>query len=147
MRKIAPAIDSQSTSACCDAKRWHDRRSGHGDIIVRCLQPAACSRALAALLVLACCRRVRIRRATDPRRRKQRDVENQTSRDWRNVVITVNDHYRGGAPTLLPGGRLTAPLSQFQTGFGQQVRSRHGQSVFKVEVTGDRTAERQAGRS
>ena len=34
----------------------------------------------------------------------------------------------------LPGGRLTAPLSQFQTGFGQKF-DRGRQSVFKVEVT------------
>ena len=61
-------------------------------------------------------------------------VENQTSRDWRNVVVTVNDHFRGGAPLLAAGGRLTAPLSQFQTGFGQKF-DRGRQSVSKVEVT------------
>lgn len=60
-------------------------------------------------------------------------VRNQTSRDWRNVVITVNDHFRGGAATLAAAGRLTAPLSQFQTGFGQ--RYDIGRRVFKVEVT------------
>jgi hypothetical protein len=60
-------------------------------------------------------------------------VENQTSRDWRNVVITVNDHFRGGAATLAAKGRLSAPLSQFQTGFGQ--RYDIGRRVFKVEVT------------
>lgn len=60
-------------------------------------------------------------------------VENQTSRDWRNVVITVNDHFRGGAPRLASRGRLSAPLSQFQTGFGQ--RYDIARSVFKVEVT------------
>ena len=46
-------------------------------------------------------------------------VQNQTSRDWRNVVVTVNDHFRGGAPTLIAGSRMAAPLSQFQTAFGQ----------------------------
>jgi hypothetical protein len=60
-------------------------------------------------------------------------VENRTSRDWRNVVITVNDHFRGGAPALAARGRITAPLSQFQTGFGQ--RYDIGRQVFKVEVT------------
>jgi hypothetical protein len=60
-------------------------------------------------------------------------VENQTSRDWRNVVITVNDHFRGGAPTLAARGRLNAPLSQLQTGFGQ--RYDMARRVFKVEVT------------
>jgi hypothetical protein len=35
---------------------------------------------------------------------------------------------------LLPGSRLTAPLSQFQTGLGQKF-DRGRQSVYKVEVT------------
>lgn len=61
-------------------------------------------------------------------------VENLTAREWRNVRITVNDHFSGGAPALLPGGRLNAPLSQFQTGLGQKF-DRSRQSVFKVEVT------------
>jgi hypothetical protein len=60
-------------------------------------------------------------------------VENQTRREWRNVKVTVNDHFSGGAAVLLPGGRLTAPLSQFQTAFGQKF-DRGRQSVFKVEV-------------
>lgn len=62
------------------------------------------------------------------------NVENQTSREWRNVMVTVNDHFRGGAPRLASGGRLTAPLSQFQTAFGQRFNTDR-QSVFKVEVT------------
>jgi hypothetical protein len=61
-------------------------------------------------------------------------VENLTSREWRNVKVTVNDHFNGGAPALLPGSRLTAPLSQFQTGLGQKF-DRGRQSVYKVEVT------------
>lgn len=61
-------------------------------------------------------------------------VQNQTSREWRNVVVTVNDHFRGGAPTMAAGSRLSAPLSQFQTAFGQRY-DRARQSVFKVEVT------------
>ena len=61
-------------------------------------------------------------------------VENMTARAWRNVKVTVNDHFTGGAPVLEPGGRLTAPLSQFQTGFGQKF-DRGRQSVFKIEVT------------
>jgi len=61
-------------------------------------------------------------------------VENQTSREWRNVRVTVNDHFSGGVAVLLPGGRLNAPLSQFQTGLGQKF-DRGRQSVFKVEVT------------
>jgi hypothetical protein len=61
-------------------------------------------------------------------------VENLTSREWRNVKVTVNDYFNGGAPALLPGSRLTAPLSQFQTGLGQKF-DRGRQSVYKVEVT------------
>jgi hypothetical protein len=61
-------------------------------------------------------------------------VENQTSLEWRNVMVTVNDHFRGGTPQLAAGGRLTAPLGQFQTAYGQRfVVAR--QTVFKVEVT------------
>jgi hypothetical protein len=61
-------------------------------------------------------------------------VENHTSRPWRNVVITVNDHFRGGAAVLAARGRLTAPLSEFQTANGQRY-DRARQSVNKVEVT------------
>jgi hypothetical protein len=61
-------------------------------------------------------------------------VENQTDQEWRNVRITVNHHFSGGVASLAPGGRLNAPLSQFQTGFGQKF-DRGRQSVFKVEVT------------
>jgi hypothetical protein len=61
-------------------------------------------------------------------------VENLTAREWRNVRITLNDHFGGSVPVLEPGGRLNAPLSQFQTGLGQKF-DRGRQSVFKVEVT------------
>jgi hypothetical protein len=61
-------------------------------------------------------------------------LENQTAREWRNVVISVNDHFRGGAPALAAGGRMTAPLSGFQTAFGQRF-DRSRQSVSKIEVT------------
>ena len=60
-------------------------------------------------------------------------VQNQTSHDWRNVVVTVNDHFRGGTPALAAGSRMAAPLSQFQTAFGQHYDVSH--PVFKVEVT------------
>jgi hypothetical protein len=61
-------------------------------------------------------------------------VENQTDREWHDVRITVNDHFRGAAPRLAARGRLTAPLTQLQTGFGQRF-SLQTQRVFKVEVT------------
>lgn len=61
-------------------------------------------------------------------------LENQTAREWRDVLITVNDHFRGGTRSLAPGARLTAPLRDFQTGFGQKF-DRGRMSVFKVVVT------------
>lgn len=61
-------------------------------------------------------------------------VENQTDQEWRNVLITVNDHFRGGARTLAPLGRLNAPLSQFQSAGGQRFAPER-QIVTKVVVT------------
>ena len=61
-------------------------------------------------------------------------VENLTRREWRNVKVTVNDYFNGGTPVLEAGGKLNAPLSQFQTGLGQKF-DRGRQSVYKVEVT------------
>ena len=61
-------------------------------------------------------------------------IENQTTSEWRNVRVTVNDHFGGGAPSLAAGGKLMAPLSELQTGLGQKF-NRGRQSVFKVEVT------------
>jgi hypothetical protein len=59
---------------------------------------------------------------------------NQTSRDWTNVRITVNDHFTGGTPRLAAGGRLTAPLREMQTAFGQRYDVTR-QLVYKIEVT------------
>jgi hypothetical protein len=61
-------------------------------------------------------------------------VENQTPHEWRNVIVVVNDHFRGGSAKLAPGGRLTAPLSQFQTAYGQRFDFGR-QRVLKIEVT------------
>jgi hypothetical protein len=61
-------------------------------------------------------------------------VLNQTRTEWRNVVVTVNDHFRGGAPSIPAGGRMAAPLTQFQTTFGQHY-DRSRQSVEKIELT------------
>jgi hypothetical protein len=61
-------------------------------------------------------------------------LENQTSSAWRDVRITVNDYFVGGGPSLEAGGRMTAPLSQFVTGFGQRF-DRGRMSVRKIEVT------------
>lgn len=61
-------------------------------------------------------------------------VENQTATEWRNVRVVINEHFFGGTTSLAAGGRLDAPLGQFQTGFGQKF-DRSRMSVQKVEVT------------
>ena len=61
-------------------------------------------------------------------------VLNRTESAWHDVIVTVNDHFRGGTALLQPGGRLTAPLSQFQTAHGQKF-SLARQSPYKIEVT------------
>jgi hypothetical protein len=61
-------------------------------------------------------------------------LENQTTREWRNVRVTINDHFTAGTPVLLPGGLLTGALRDFQTGFGQRF-DRSTMSVFKVRVS------------
>ena len=63
-------------------------------------------------------------------------VVNQTDQDWSEVLITVNDHFRGSVPTLKAAGRANAPLSQFTTGHGQRWSS--GSHVKTVDVTARR---------
>lgn len=60
-------------------------------------------------------------------------VLNQTEQDWTNVLITVNDHFRGFLPTLKADGRANAPLTQFSTGHGQKWPQ--GAYVKTIEVT------------
>jgi hypothetical protein len=59
-------------------------------------------------------------------------VVNQTEQDWSDVLITVNDHFRGFVPVLKAEGRANAPLSQFTTGHGQRWSS--GAHVKTVDV-------------
>lgn len=59
-------------------------------------------------------------------------VHNQTEQDWTNVLITVNDHFRGFAKSLKADGRMNAPVSQMTTGHGQ--RWVGGTGVRKVHV-------------
>jgi hypothetical protein len=61
-------------------------------------------------------------------------LENQSTREWRNVRVTINDHFSGGVRSLMPGGLMTAPLRDFQTGFGQKF-DRGRMSVRKVIVS------------
>lgn len=60
-------------------------------------------------------------------------VLNQTDEDWKDVLITVNDHFRGFLPVLKADGRANAPLSQFTTGHGQ--RWTQGAAVRTIDVT------------
>ena len=60
-------------------------------------------------------------------------VVNQTEQDWSDVLITVNDHFRGFVPVLKAEGRANAPLSQFNTSHGQRWSS--GAHVKTVDVT------------
>ena len=88
----------------------------------------------AALLVLACIAAA-CSEEQDPLTVDDNSISvlNQTKQDWKNVLIVINDHYRGGAPLLKANGRLNAPVSQFDTGFGQ--RWPVGTPIRKVQVT------------
>ena len=61
-------------------------------------------------------------------------VVNSSQEDWSEVLITVNDHYRGFIPVLKAEGRANAPLSQMTTGHGQ--RWVQGRRAEKIVVTG-----------
>jgi len=50
-------------------------------------------------------------------------VRNQTSREWRNVRIWVNDHYAGGARVIAAGGFVREPLSRFVAAQGQTINA------------------------
>lgn len=102
----------------------------HGDIIIDVLRGVGRTVIVLLMLSAACSHRPGPITVDD----NIVGVQNQTSREWRNVVVTVNDHFRGGTPTLAAGSRMAAPLSQFRTAFGQQFDVAR-QSVFKVEVT------------
>ena len=60
-------------------------------------------------------------------------VVNQTEHEWKEVLITVNDHFRGFVPVLKADGRANAPLNQFTTGHGQRWAS--GTRVRTIDVT------------
>ena len=60
-------------------------------------------------------------------------VVNQTEQDWTDVLITVNDHFRGFVKVLKAEGRANAPLTQFTTGHGQRWTT--GTLVRTIDVT------------
>jgi hypothetical protein len=92
---------------------------------------AACTLVVSAVVLASACDAAREPIVVDE---GMVTVENVTAREWRTVTVRVNDHFSGGVASLAAGGRLTAPLSEFQTGLGQKF-DRGRQSVFKVEVT------------
>src|SRR5687768_2745733 len=107
VRKTAPAMESQSI------RQWRDGAWRYHSRMLRAPLVAA---VLLALTLAGGC--------SDPPEPIAVDgnaitIINSTSNDWRNILIVVNDHYRGGAPLLKADGRLNAPASQFDTGFGQ----------------------------
>jgi len=63
-------------------------------------------------------------------------IENQTRHEWRNVTVTLNSYYRGGASSLAAGSRLEASLSNFVTGLGQRFDPlREGVHLVQVRAT------------
>lgn len=76
--------------------------------------------AVVAALLLACAAGCRHHQPPIQVHGRTLVVENQTSREWRDVTVTVNAYYQGRSESLAPGGRLEAGLSNFMTGFGQR---------------------------
>ncbi len=72
---------------------------------------------LASLLLTATCTP-----KPDPIRVENRWVlvENQTDRDWTDVEVWVNDHYRVTRESIRQGERFQSPLDAFVAGFGQR---------------------------
>jgi hypothetical protein len=61
-------------------------------------------------------------------------IENTSGKEWKNIKLVLNDHFFGGAPSLAPGQRMNAMVSNLQTGFGQRF-DRSRMSIKKIEVT------------
>lgn len=48
-------------------------------------------------------------------------VRNQTTEEWVDVRIWVNEHYAGGARSIPAGGFVREPLSRFVAAQGQRI--------------------------
>ncbi len=94
----------------------------------------AAGRAFLVALLIACAAACSPRRDPIVVQEGMITLENQSSKAWRDVRITINDYFVGGGSSLAAGGRMNAPLSQFVTGFGQRF-DRGRMSVRKIEVT------------
>src|SRR5262245_63896585 len=92
-RKTAPAMESHDIS-------W----SYHRPMV------AAGGRTLVVALLIACVSACTQRRDPIIVQEGMITLENQSSKGWRDVRITVNDHFVGGGPSLAAGGRMHAPL-------------------------------------
>ena len=63
-------------------------------------------------------------------------IRNVDDREWRNVVVYVNDHYRGSARSLAPGAILRPALRDFVDGYNRRFNpSAH--AVFGVLLTAE----------
>lgn len=47
-------------------------------------------------------------------------VENQTTDDWKDVEIWVNQYFRVTAPSIVAGSTFQAPLDSFVSGYAQR---------------------------
>jgi len=70
-------------------------------------------------------------------------VRNQTTAEWQNVRIWVNEHYAGGARSIPAGGFVREPLSRFVAAQGQTMTAvTRVTSVVVLGRTPDGTAVR-----
>jgi hypothetical protein len=95
--------------------------------VARRRRPVFCLLVLTAALTAGC------GVAPDPIQveRGRVSILNQTEDDWLDVEVRINRYYLARAPRLQAGGRLDAPLSRFQGGFGRyfDLRREHVQRV------------------
>ena len=56
-------------------------------------------------------------------------VDNRSPREWTNVEIWLNTHYRVTTTSIPAGGRFQVPLDAFVAGFGQRFNFRRTQIV------------------
>ena len=61
-------------------------------------------------------------------------LSNLTSEPWTDVEVWLNRYYRAQVPRLDAGGRLDAPLTRFQGGFGHYFDPKR-ETVREVKAT------------
>jgi hypothetical protein len=65
-------------------------------------------------------------------------ISNLTDKEWRQVEIWMNNHYRVTKPSMAAGERFSVPLDAFVAGFGQRFDPVR-QVVQGIEVTATTT--------